>query len=704
MVAEREAYIGEMDELMLRQPLWLQLTAAEFEPLRQRMPPTGLLVHPYTVHEWSHGHPFARVMYEVHVDLDDSFDARRAALPLGGNFSVRFPFGLPPTPDVLRAPPDNLPNPGADLSPPPPAPAASNQPTAGASATTDQPTAGASGPAGADAAANSADTAASPATAATVAAERDRLSKLKVPELKELLKAQKKPVSGNKGKLVERLLVAAAASATPQPADAESDSASDGSDDGEQYKVSKILERRVGEKLVGLPPTSDDGATTPQLLVKVVEYLVQYDWIDEDGQLEAPSWQPEANLEHAYEALHDFLATQPKEPGCKYGHMQGVCRCGQPLIHTGQDESIFKQYHKSKFQWVVKEIRGLRKKGDGAGEMVSGFKDELRGFGHPLTTEELGIVNAYRKARGKPPLSGSPAVRFLTYGKHKDGYWTYEHFAEQAADILDMYEALYPGTQVLMEVDWSSGHAKHRENALNVNVMKVGFDIANQSIPSPSKMVEGCLGNGPTRTLELGDMQYFYFRADRGDGKPDPPPFYKPDLPPSEYVGQPKGKRQIAWERGLWKPGMVEKIAEDDAKGRDQSMSLNHVLSGCADFRAETGALQGLVEARGHILAMSPKGHCELAGDGIEYDWGRMKQNFRRKNRYVNFHQLILDSMGRESLPLSTSRKFARKARAYRRAYREGVNNEHACIEKMIKKFRAHRNAKDFAKAFIEKS
>ena len=112
-------------------------------------------------------------------------------------------------------------------------------------------------------------------------------------------------------------------------------------------------------------------------------------------------------------------------------------------------------------------------------------------------------------------------------------------------------------------------------------------------------------------------------------------------------------------------------------------------------------ALQAMVEARGHILAMSPKGHCELAGNGIEYDWGKMKQNFRRKNRYGNFHQLILDSMSRKVLPVSTSRKFARKARAYRRAYREGTDNEHASIEAMVKKFKAHRNAADFASKFI---
>lgn len=79
-----------------------------------------------------------------------------------------------------------------------------------------------------------------------------------------------------------------------------------------------------------------------------------------------------------------------------------------------------------------------------------------------------------------------------------------------------------------------------------------------------------------------------------------------------------------------------------------------------------------------------------------------MKQNFRRRNKYANFHGLILDSMAPASLPLATSRKFARKARAYRRAYREGVDNQHACIEQMVKKYKVHRNAADFAKAFIK--
>lgn len=184
------------------------------------------------------------------------------------------------------------------------------------------------------------------------------------------------------------------------------------------------------------------------------------------------------------------------------------------------------------------------------------------------------LLNAFRKARGRPPLNASPAVRFLSYGKNKDGYWTYENFAEQVTDVLDMYESLYPNAQVLVEVDWSSGHSKHRDDALNVLSMSVNFG-GKQSIPHPSMMEEGCLGEGAM--LKVGELQYFHFRSaqerrDAGatDGEPDPPPFYKPDIPTADYIGQAKGKKQILRERGLWKAGMIEHVDDDDPKGRDQ--------------------------------------------------------------------------------------------------------------------------------------
>lgn len=112
VVQDRSRYIQVMDQLSLRQPLWLQLSMHEFWMLKDRMPTDGLLVHHY---QTEGGAP----MVELHVDLDDSFDAARAALPLGGKFSVRFP-GRTPATNALRTPPVDLPAPGEGLTALPP--------------------------------------------------------------------------------------------------------------------------------------------------------------------------------------------------------------------------------------------------------------------------------------------------------------------------------------------------------------------------------------------------------------------------------------------------------------------------------------------------------------------------------------------------------------------------------------------------------
>ena len=64
-------------------------------------------------------------------------------------------------------------------------------------------------------------------------------------------------------------------------------------------------------------------------------------------------------------------------------------RCGKPLWHAGQDETIFKAFAYAALQWVISGVRGLRKKSEGPGDMLSGFQDEIRGFGFPLTSAEL---------------------------------------------------------------------------------------------------------------------------------------------------------------------------------------------------------------------------------------------------------------------------------------------------------------------------
>lgn len=167
------------------------------------------------------------------------------------------------------------------------------------------------------------------------------------------------------------------------------------------------------------------------------------------------------------------------------------------------------------------------------------------------------------------------------------------------------------------------------------------------------------------------------------------------------YVGKEKGKKQLLWERGWWDPDAhwVERYTKKDTPAeREKKRSIDQVLSHCKDFANEVSRLEELVRSRGHILQMSPKGHCELAGNGIEYCWGKAKYFFRRSKRARTgdaFQSLIDDALSEENLPLNRVRKFARKARTYRGMYKDPACTNRATVEKMYKVAKTHRSALD---------
>eukprot|EP00733_Pompholyxophrys_punicea_P000967 Pompholyxophrys_punicea_v1_NODE_393_length_2064_cov_23.574415.p1 type:complete len:238 gc:universal NODE_393_length_2064_cov_23.574415:1336-623(-) len=178
------------------------------------------------------------------------------------------------------------------------------------------------------------------------------------------------------------------------------------------------------------------------------------------------------------------------------------------------------------------------------------------------------------------------------------------------------------------------------------------------------------------------------------------------------YVGKCKGKKQVLWERGLFK----DKMTVDNV---DPALSMNIVLANCPDFLAEKSALQALVEDRGHILLMSPKCHPELAGLGVEYSWGKSKLEFCRNiNDGIASHLRanVEKSLSQEILPLCRVRKYARKTRDYRNVYRDmessqltgtqnlsedQVTESHQLIENMVKERKAHRNIVHIEKSYL---
>ena len=114
------------------------------------------------------------------------------------------------------------------------------------------------------------------------------------------------------------------------------------------------------------------------------------------------------------------------------------------------------------------------------------------------------------------------------------------------------------------------------------------------------------------------------------------------------------------------------------------------------DFKNTRSMLRVVVEDRGHLLQLSPKYHAELAGQGVEYCFGRCKWWFRSHNSHstAGLRAKSEASFGADVVSLGHTRKFARRARDYMRAYRAGYSG--LAVEDGVKKHKTHRCALDF--------
>ena len=106
-------------------------------------------------------------------------------------------------------------------------------------------------------------------------------------------------------------------------------------------------------------------------------------------------------------------------------------------------------------------------------------------------------------------------------------------------------------------------------------------------------------------------------------------------------------------------------------------------------------------------MLISPKYHCELAGEGIEYDWGIVKKYYRNipleeKLTKKKFHDCVRQAI--QFIPQSTSQLFSAKARRYMMTYQHIVKEEitHANIQKFIQKCKSHRSVSDQDTGFID--
>ena len=110
------------------------------------------------------------------------------------------------------------------------------------------------------------------------------------------------------------------------------------------------------------------------------------------------------------------------------------------------------------------------------------------------------------------------------------------------------------------------------------------------------------------------------------------------------WVGEPKGLLQVLFERGLIDPAKYDPVQRRGRQkqfytvdGRKDSFgnvmeetSLRRILGKCPDFIREETLLQFHGKAMGTIVDHSPIAHPEVAGEGVECDWGFSKLFYRR--------------------------------------------------------------------------
>ena len=348
--------------------------------------------------------------------------------------------------------------------------------------------------------------------------------------------------------------------------------------------------------------------------------------------------------------------------------------------------------------WKQTAKQKIRKKGEGVGIMACAFVSEQLGF-LSISHEQLADINALRARANKGPLKYYtehdgriyPSLHLFEHGKDREGFWGGDDMRDHTDELIDILEYLYGNAYIFgFLFDWSSGHAKYPEGALNVNVMQVNF---NGKQETKAKLNPACIldddhdysypedfpQNLPR--LKIGDIQHMVFQEN------DPPPFCRPNLARESYVGKCKGMKQVLYERGLYVQGMTENGPKE---GGNVLLSMKYVLGNCLDFKTQKSQLQLHIESRGHICDFFPKYHPELSA--IERTWRMAKRWLRRVCKY-NYDNLVkkipIALFDPAHCAMQTIRRFFRKCRDYQSAYRLGLSGPE--VGDQLKVYKSHR-------------
>jgi len=338
-------------------------------------------------------------------------------------------------------------------------------------------------------------------------------------------------------------------------------------------------------------------------------------------------------------------------------------------------------------------------------------------------------AKAKRETAIKRPLTCSHFIREFEYGYKGEGYWSYEHMVIQLEDCIDCLKVLYLQYDFVFLLDHSCGHDQQREDGLNAGKMSKTFGGRQKILRDMAiKQENGYLGPFK-RTLKVGDVQTMRFQStDEGLFWMTPEEkeqnrkdiiihtktkirkytkdelrgfleakgvFVKGNLSALHstcqqngivikekknkviegWEGKAKGMLQVLWERGFVNTAEGEKKAyqnysikgyNDQFGNHRPETSLKELMSSCKDFVEEEMMLQSIAHDLGVRVDRTPKYHCELAGECIEYAWACSKNKYRsilleNKRGKENFVSSIRSCISREHITRERAQKFAKR-------------------------------------------
>mmetsp|Transcript_4463 Transcript_4463/g.6923 ORF Transcript_4463/g.6923 Transcript_4463/m.6923 type:complete len:219 (+) Transcript_4463:221-877(+) len=137
--------------------------------------------------------------------------------------------------------------------------------------------------------------------------------------------------------------------------------------------------------------------------LSIVKYRIKYVAETFDQELYEHCWIQMTLSEYKYRkrngSINDFTAMEdrrihkyihPDTPLGEYGGNLSVRfpAGAKPIQTFGQDEAVFRSSQLNEMCWTIDDVSPLRKKGMGAGVMVSAFTDRGYGFGGPSLSQE----------------------------------------------------------------------------------------------------------------------------------------------------------------------------------------------------------------------------------------------------------------------------------------------------------------------------